>query len=198
VGNYYAQFVNLETDIDPSLDINSIHGFNASHNYNLSIENRKLLFHFPDIILPDSSTDNEGSNGYVQFSIAQNKEVKNGTLIKKFAKIQFDYNEFITTNEVFHTVLINDLEKNDHSLVAFPNPGNEKVYFRIVSSNDEENNEITNISFTNNDGSYSKSFSCQTLMPLINTDVFPNGFYTIQAKNKLGKIYRGKLIINHN
>jgi hypothetical protein len=67
-------------------------------------EEGQLLFHFDNILLPDSSSNFEASNGFVQFSIRQLPDNAIGTIIENTAGIYFDFNEAVVTNTVSHTI----------------------------------------------------------------------------------------------
>jgi hypothetical protein len=58
-------------------------------------------------MLPDSTTDEPGSNGFITFTVDQVPDLSNGTIINNQADIYFDFNAPIITNETDH--LINDM-----------------------------------------------------------------------------------------
>ncbi|MGB1204330.1 MAG: DUF7619 domain-containing protein [Chitinophagales bacterium] len=77
----------------------------SSHPYEVTVDENKILtFTFNDILLPDSTTNEIESHGFVQFSIRQKDGNDDGEQIKNKAAIYFDYNEPIITNETFHTI----------------------------------------------------------------------------------------------
>lgn len=112
---YQVMFQNTGTDtafsvlirdtLDATLDVETIRPGIASHPYSLAFEgNNVLLFHFEDIMLPDSNRNEPASHGYVTFSIHRDPTIAIGTEIKNRAAIYFDYNAPIITNEVTHTI----------------------------------------------------------------------------------------------
>jgi uncharacterized repeat protein (TIGR01451 family) len=77
----------------------------SSHNYELSVENDRILtFTFPRILLPDSNVNVIGSQGYVRYSIEMTPGLALGTVIENRAAIYFDFNEPIFTEYAFHTL----------------------------------------------------------------------------------------------
>ncbi len=97
--------IRIEDQLSEHLDFNSLVPGAASHPYRMELkEDGQLLFHFDDIMLPDSTINFEASNGFVQFSIRQLPDNAIGTIIENTADIYFDFNEAVVTNTVFHTV----------------------------------------------------------------------------------------------
>ena len=77
----------------------------SSHPYTWDLSERGILaFNFYDIELPDSLTNPAGSQGYVTFTIDQQRNLPAGTIIENKAAIYFDFNEPIITNTTFHTI----------------------------------------------------------------------------------------------
>jgi len=75
----------------------------SSHSYELNIVGKDtslIIFAFKKINLPDSTTNNPGSNGFVKFTISPYDTIPENTVIKNTADIYFDYNEPIRTNTV--------------------------------------------------------------------------------------------------
>lgn len=98
-GNYPATFVRildtLETDFNPltfRLDA-------ASHPVRVRfVQPRVLEFFFDQIHLPDSISNEAGSHGFVQYSIAAVPNLVEGDSLTNTASIFFDYNAPVVTN----------------------------------------------------------------------------------------------------
>lgn len=104
-GNYPATNVVLRDTLSPFLDPASIQLGAASHAYTWSLSGEGFLeIRFDGIQLPDSTTNEPASHGYVQFAIQQQLDNPIGTLIENRAGIYFDLNPPIITNTVFHTI----------------------------------------------------------------------------------------------
>jgi hypothetical protein len=59
-----------------------------------------LKFLFPNILLPDSNTNEVASHGFIQYSVKLNAGLPEGTLISNRADIYFDFNQPVLTNTV--------------------------------------------------------------------------------------------------
>lgn len=69
-----------------------------SHNGSVQIKNNVAEFIFDNINLPDSTTDEPGSHGYVSFKIKPSYNAYTGNTINNTANIYFDFNAPIITN----------------------------------------------------------------------------------------------------
>jgi len=114
---YHIRFQNTGTDtaftvvlrdtLSSFLDARTIRPGSSSHDYEFELlENGIVKFTFENILLPDSTTNLEASNGYVKFKVKQKNGNDPGTVINNRAGIYFDFNEPILTETVFHTVEI--------------------------------------------------------------------------------------------
>ncbi|WP_020536461.1 DUF7619 domain-containing protein [Lewinella cohaerens] len=113
--NYMIQFQNTGNDVayevviadtlSEALDLSSIDIKGASHPFTWELTpERALTFTFADILLPDSTTNEPGSHGFVEFSIRPKTSILPGTTIENTAHIYFDFNDAIVTNTVDHTI----------------------------------------------------------------------------------------------
>ena len=110
-GSDTAFTVVLRDTLDEWLDLPSFQAGASSHSYTYQFnENRTLKFTFDNIDLPDSTTNEVGSNGFVSFKINPKPTIPLSTVIKNRAGIYFDFNEPIITNETFHTIAENFIE----------------------------------------------------------------------------------------
>lgn len=112
---YMVRFQNTGTDtafavvirdtLDANLDPRSIVPGAASHPYKFSFYGKNAIkFTFDPIILPDSASNQEASQGFVSYRISQRPNVPLGTDIKNRAAIYFDFNDAIYTNTTVHRV----------------------------------------------------------------------------------------------
>jgi hypothetical protein len=125
-GTYPASFVIIRDTLESNIDAKSVEVINSSHDMKLHQENNALKFHFADINLPDSSTNPEGSVGFVTYKVKL-KQTAPGTIIKNKAYIYFDYNEPIITNTATTTLVltgVRDFESNTGIITVSPNPNN--------------------------------------------------------------------------
>jgi len=78
---------------------------NSSHDYTFDIKFGNLLvWTFDNILLPDSTINERESHGFVQFSISPKVGLALETKIENKADIYFDFNEPVSTNQVFNTI----------------------------------------------------------------------------------------------
>ncbi|MCC7504997.1 MAG: T9SS type A sorting domain-containing protein [Saprospiraceae bacterium] len=146
---YRIRFQNTGTDtaftvvirdtLDPWLDPASLRLETASHAYTWNIvDGNTLKCTFNDILLPDSTTNEPASHGFVNFRISQRAGIPLGTVIHNSAAIYFDFNPPVITNQTFHTVGQNYMqvvsqepEPGQPGFTAGPNPFLETTTFRF-------------------------------------------------------------------
>lgn len=90
--------IKLIDTLDARLDLETFEVINYSHANHFNLYNRNLSFYFPNIMLPDSTSDEDGSKGFIQFRIKPIAGIENGETIHNTAHIYFDFNEPIVTN----------------------------------------------------------------------------------------------------
>ena len=147
-GNDTAFTVVLLDTIASELDLSTIRVGPASHDYEWSIVDGNVLqFTFNSILLPDSTTNLDASNGFVEFIISQQPDLPIGTVIKNEVGIYFDYNEVVMTNETFHTIGMDFIEIATQSptyenarIQVFPNPFNAFTVFKMGNISVENGN----------------------------------------------------------
>jgi hypothetical protein len=61
---------------------------------------------FDNIALPDSTTNEAGSHGFVQYSVRAKAGLPNGAQIPNTASIYFDFNLPVVTNATHSTLVI--------------------------------------------------------------------------------------------
>lgn len=105
-GNDTAFTVRIEDQISESLVLESLKPLAASHPYSVSVrENRTVVFLFEDILLPDSTTNLPGSQGFVTFEINAHPDLEDFSTIDNTAGIYFDFNQPVITNTVTSTLV---------------------------------------------------------------------------------------------
>ena len=145
--DYMVRFQNTGTDtafkvvivdtLSALLDAKRVRPGSASHPYSFELlDDHILQFTFESILLPDSNTNLEASQGFVQFSIPQMPGNPDGSLITNSAAIYFDFNVPVITNETYHTVgqnfilvSANDPAPGAGTMLVYPNPATDRVWF---------------------------------------------------------------------
>ncbi len=97
-GNDVAYDVSIIDSLDHNLDLSTFEVLNASHEMTTTLNRNVVEFLFKNIFLPDSTSNEPLSHGYVTYSISPKKEVQENTLITNNADIYFDANPPIRTN----------------------------------------------------------------------------------------------------
>ncbi len=141
-GNDTAFLVVIKDTIDTEvLDLTTVRPGVSSHDYTWDIEEEStLVFTFENILLPDSMTNELGSQGFVDFKIQQQPNLPLGTVIENRAGIYFDINPPIITNTSLHTLNRDFLEAITHTvspalqeveLLVIPNPARERALIQL-------------------------------------------------------------------
>jgi uncharacterized repeat protein (TIGR01451 family) len=206
--DYVIRFQNTGTDtaftvvvrdtLDVDLDIFSTKSGIASHNYSFKMYGPRILeWTFNNIMLPDSASDQEGSNGFVTFTVLQNPELPNGTVINNRVGIYFDFNDPIITNttthtinrEVFITTSSQQISKANNFMIIYPNPVSQILNI-ILDDNQPLNIEIYSV-----DGKimHQEKINRNTS---INMNKYPAGLYFIKGINEKGDLFQSKFIKN--
>lgn len=141
IGNDTAFNIVIRDTLSPYLDLGSLQLGASSHPYTVEIRSgRVLTFNFSNILLPDSTTNELASQGWVKFHIKQERDNPIGTLIENSAAIYFDFNVPVITNRTFHQIgedfvdlvdVVNEVEYPDLSLQVFPNPTDYSAYIQL-------------------------------------------------------------------
>jgi uncharacterized repeat protein (TIGR01451 family) len=119
-GNAEAYDVIIRDTLDENLDPTTFSVISSSHEEVLSTslaEGKFLTFTFHDIFLPDSTTNFEGSQGYVAYRIKTIEGIAEETVINNSAGIFFDLNPPILTNSTENVMLSTfDLDEDGFDL----------------------------------------------------------------------------------
>jgi uncharacterized repeat protein (TIGR01451 family) len=123
----------LDTELDPS----TFTLLSYSHPVATQVfSNRVVKFSFPNINLPDSTSNEPNSHGYVQYKIKPTSTVAVGHQISNTAAIYFDYNAPVLTNTISNTVVYSlglpSLQPLDVSV--HPNPSRDQFIVNYTSS----------------------------------------------------------------
>ncbi len=133
-GNAPAFNIRLRDTLDTQLDLNTFEVLGYSHPANVTVSGNILTVRFNNIMLPDSTSDYEGSMGYFQYRIKPTPNLPNGSQINNTAYIYFDYNAPIITNTTENnfdiTVPVKSLASTENSFGLYPNPSSGVFTFK--------------------------------------------------------------------
>ena len=105
--------------LDNHLDWSTLQLESLSHNNIVAIKNsNEIEFIFENINLPDSTTDEPNSHGFIAYKIKPKADIALGDIIQNKADIFFDFNEAIETNTAT-TTIVNALAVNENTLLDF-------------------------------------------------------------------------------
>lgn len=204
---YRIRFQNTGTDtaftviirdtLSEWLDPLTVRPQTASHPFVWDfVDGNVLKFTFPDILLPDSTTNEPASNGFVEFRISQKPDVPLGTIIRNDAAIYFDFNPPIITNEVFHTVgrefitvHVEAPEAGKPTLRVQPNPFREAALFRF------DHEVYGHLSLYSPHGQLARQEPVAGTTLVFQRQNLAPGLYFFDVRDKTGRlIARGKVI----
>jgi len=128
-GTDTAFTVRIKNYIPQSLDLTTIQMGSSSHPYTYQFsQDRELILTFNDILLVDSTENEVASHGFIKYKILPATSLLDEDRIENSAKIYFDYNDPITTNEAFHTIgrdfILKSIQWVGHKIDVkfYPNP----------------------------------------------------------------------------
>jgi hypothetical protein len=122
-----ASAINVRVDhtLDSKLDWTTMQLESLSHTGQVSIRNgSEVSFEFDNINLPDSTSDEPGSHGFIAFKIKPHDNILVGDIINATADIYFDFNPAVVTNTAM-TQIVNELSVGEFEIdkvTVYPNP----------------------------------------------------------------------------
>lgn len=193
-GSASAINVRIKDELVDNLDWSTFSPISMSHSGTIQISNGKdIEFIFEGINLPDNTSDEEGSKGYVAFKIKPKSNVQVGDIVTGEANIYFDYNLPITTNSINTEIVKNSLSTNknklEDSFLISPNPTKDVIYISTKLGIDIEKVKVYSV-------------SGKLLLEINNQDVkevdlkpFPKGLYFLNIVSDKGSVTK-KIIKN--
>lgn len=136
-GNYPANFVYVRDTLSSNLDAATAEPLSASHPYHFIRHDGNILeVFFENIQLPDSTTDNEGSHGFVKFAVRTRPGLNIGETVENRAGIYFDFNPPVITNTAVTTVKTTGISETQAtvSLAITPNPANDVAVVELKTA----------------------------------------------------------------
>lgn len=208
---YLIRFQNTGTDtafkvvlvdtLSPFLDPASIRLGASSHPFTFDLNGQGVAhFTFDDILLPDSTTNEPASNGFVKFYISQKSNNPIGTLIENTAYIYFDFNPPVQTNTVFHTIgepwveviltSLNERGKNA-GITVYPNPIFETATIELLNS--QGRGGVFSLYHSNGQMVLEKEFLNNKIQ--LERNGMAAGIYFFKIENASGIEGSGKLVV---
>jgi hypothetical protein len=134
-GTASAINVNVENILDDKLDWTTMQLESLSHTGRVEITDGNMVnFIFNNINLPDSTTDEPNSHGFIAYKIKPKSNVVLGDTFLNTAAIFFDFNPAIITNTVSTTIVapLSVVEFDENQLSIYPNPTKNTVLIKAT------------------------------------------------------------------
>jgi len=124
-GNAVATNVVIYDTLDPNLNFSTFKILGYSKPVQYQFKGAGIIaFTFNNILLPDSHSNEAGSQGFVKYSIQADSNMATGTDIRNTAYIVFDFNAPVVTNTTNSTYGVNNIEPvaGTSGFKIYPNP----------------------------------------------------------------------------
>jgi len=191
-GTAPAQNIHILDTIQSTLNLGSFELVASSHPCTVSfLDGNVLKFNFEGIMLPDSSSNQPLSHGFVQYNINQSPQNVIGDVIRNTAYIYFDFNAPVVTNTTEDELVVSSLGFNEYSLediIISPNPS--ESYINVVSLNTIESIELTDL---NGKTVYSKN-QIESKVLSIDLSNYNSGVYLVKIQTEIGQVLRRVIV----
>ena len=202
-GNDTAFVVRILDKLPNELDASTLRIGTASHPFTWRLaSNGTLEFLFQNILLPDSTTNEVRSHGFVTYRIATKNNLTDGTTINNQAQIYFDVNAPVATNIYTHTIGENlstilfttpQIVDNQYNIKVFPNPMRTEATLQIFPKSGVLENENLNFTLYNTLGQTVKTQTFAGQKLTLTRDGLPQGIYFYGITQDGRVIARGKV-----
>ena len=176
-GTFPATFVEVLDTLEANLDITTLQLLSASHAYTLTVlDDHILKFRFDNINLPDSTSDEAGSHGYIMFSLETVAGLQLGDVVQNSAAIYFDFNAPVITNTAsteFITPTLKPTAKMPLQVLPNPTRNTATVFF--------EGSSRTKIQLLNTLGNVLQQHEVSGSSLTLDVSALPLGVYFIRA-----------------
>ncbi|MBL7980358.1 MAG: T9SS type A sorting domain-containing protein [Flavobacteriales bacterium] len=189
-GTAEAVNVYLLDTITIDFDLASLQILGASHAFEASLKpGRVLRFDFPNIMLPDSTADLEGSQGFASFRIRTQGAPLPGTLLRNAADIFFDFNEPIRTNnaDLIAEMSVGLAQRTNNTVITYPNPVQD--HLRVMMPLGMWNAQVLTM-----DGRCALMVGQVTGGTSISVDQLAGGSYVLHLHNANGEVMHTRFV----
>ena len=193
-GNYAASFVYVRDTLSANLDASTAEPLSASHPYRFIRHNGNVLeVFFENIQLPDSTSDNEGSHGFIKFAVRTRPGLAIGETVENRAGIYFDFNPPVMTNTVVTTVKTTGLpvEPATPPLSIMPNPAGDVA----VVSLETAGAPVTRFLVADIFGRVVQNVPGDNGRGVVDVKNLPAGVYYVSAYSDARVLVTGKLVV---
>jgi hypothetical protein len=194
-GTYRADFVKVIDTLSDKLDLATFRVLASSHPYTVSLPTKNVLsFDFNPIYLPDSTSNEKGSHGFIKFAIKPKKALTAADLIKNTGHIYFDYNPAIITNTVEsanpkpNSIFTPSVSAD--KLAIFPNPAENIIKIEVEDTEFKEGN----LSIYDLSGRLLLTKFIANKTSLVNVNHLNAGEYICTLKSSDNKVFVNKFV----
>jgi uncharacterized repeat protein (TIGR01451 family) len=201
-GNDTAFNVVIRDTLDDNLDWTTFKPILASHPFEtLLYKDGQVEFSFKNILLPDSTTNEPLSHGFVTYKILPKKDLPENTIVENTAGIYFDFNPPIITNTT-RNVLVSELPKItsisnvnlEQTVRVYPNPFGD---FLTIERAVLQTNELLQLAIFDVTGKQMQSAILKADIQQISTVHLANGLYFYQLINAGGQMIGNGKMVKH-
>jgi len=194
-GNDTAFTVNIVNTISNSLDLSTFEFISASHPVTTTLDFplRTFEFTFNDILLPDSNVNEPLSHGFIRYRIKPVSTLVVGDSAVNNARIYFDFNDPVYTNDAITRVVLTTSisETESASLKIFPNPATNKLHVQFENTpGNEVEMEIYSIVGRKANCKQQLVNSDQSNEIIFDTSLLPRGIYFVKPTQNNFKAVR--------
>lgn len=197
-GNDTAFTIHVTDTLSAHLDVSSFQMIGASHAYDFELNGQAIMWTFNNILLPDNTTNEASSHGFIQYSIRPKAETQLNDTIANTAHIYFDFNPAIVTNTTINEVqIITSVgklkEQQLETINIFPNPTKGRLTCEIDNYQSNETYRFRVFDMTGRQVHEERIFSNRQTMNFVD---FPKGMYVFQVVNEDNTLKSiGKILI---
>jgi uncharacterized repeat protein (TIGR01451 family) len=188
-GTAPAQNIHILDTLSANLDWSSFDLIYASHNmHTVDLGNGIRRFEFPEIWLPDSTSNEPLSHGMLVYRIKEYSTNIVGDEIFNTAYIYFDWNPAIVTNTTYNINGALGLDELNNLIAVYPNPASTNVTIQSAS-------EMEWINLTDMSGKQVKEVLNAGNSHEMNIENLQKGIYILSVKTPVG-IRSSKLLVH--
>lgn len=200
-GNDTAFTVVIKDYLDEKLDWSTFRPIAASHPFETQLYKDGLIeFRFNNILLPDSTTNEPKSHGFVHYKIKPNEGLEENTILKNTASIFFDFNPPIVTNTTSN-VIVSELPKGNKNanwqakeqIKVFPNPFNYNITFTWDNSTAQYNIQLYDAH-----GRAAQQAQAVSSGYEVYVEKLPVGLYFYKVFNQTGSLVSSGKVVKHS
>ncbi len=197
LGTAPAFNIRIADTLSNNLDVETFQVINYSAPNTITINNNILQVRFPNIMLPDSASNPEGSKGFIQYKIKPKSGLAVDSTIKNTAYIYFDFNPAVVTNiaitEYVETLDVAKIEK-ENSFKIFPNPSNGQINITTdLKLNGEIKIQLFDLSGKELEIDKIENMNSSNWKIDLNEN---SGFYILKITDSEGNVFKKKIVLN--